>query len=320
MKISKIRHPELFQGRKKKDHYFEGWYFKAVSSDGLYTVAFIPGISINKKDPHSFIQVFISEGKDNDVKLKTNYFRFPINEFKDEISPFSIWIGKNHFSMETVSVDLKNDDFRLSGSFEISNIQPIKKTFFDPNIMGPFAYLSFMECYHGIISMNHLVNGSLKYLDKTIPFENAKGYIEKDWGRSFPKKYIWIQSNHFENENTSFMFSYATIPFMIFSFKGLIVNLLYEGKEYRFATYNGARIKEKKILGNEVQIRLKKGRTLLEVYAKSDKQIDLKSPKKGMMIEQIKEGLSGTVEIKLYHKSKLIYSDKGIHAGIEIMM
>lgn len=320
MKINRIKNPELYQGRKKKDHYFEGWYFKAVSFDGLYTVAFIPGISINKLDPHAFIQVFVSKGENNDVELKTYYFRFPIQAFRDETSPFSIWIEKNHFSLENVKANLKNDDLQLSGSFEITNIQPIKKTLFSPNIMGPFAYLSFMECNHGIISMNHLVNGSLKYMNKTISFDNAKGYIEKDWGRSFPTKYIWIQSNHFENKDTSFMFSYATIPFGIFAFKGLIVNLLFEGKEYRFATYNGARIREKRILPNDVHFKIKKGKTILEVHAKSDKQIDLKSPKKGMMIEQIKEGLSGIVEIKLYHKSKLTYQDKGNHAGIEIMM
>lgn len=47
----------LFQGHLKKKHYFEGWYFKQVTGDLLYTVAIIPGISIVKNDPHAFIQV-----------------------------------------------------------------------------------------------------------------------------------------------------------------------------------------------------------------------------------------------------------------------
>ena len=47
-----------------------------------------------------------------------------------------------------------------------------------------------MECYHGIISMNHDILGSLKYNDEDISFNKGKGYMEKDWGHSFPKLYL----------------------------------------------------------------------------------------------------------------------------------
>ena len=41
--------------------------------------------------------------------------------------------------------------------------------------------------------MNHTVNGVLMINNEEIDINNGKGYIEKDWGTSFPKKYIWIQ-------------------------------------------------------------------------------------------------------------------------------
>jgi len=320
MYLKKIKNPELFQGNKKKDHYFEGWYFKAVSSNELYSVACIPGISVNKKDPHAFIQVFISKEEHDDFSLKTHYYRFDSNEFKYSNEPFSIEIGENHFSKEILSLNLKDETMNVTGTLELRNIYSIKTSFLSPNIMGPFAYLGFMECYHGVISMSHEVHGSLIVNEETILFEKAKGYIEKDWGKSFPKQYIWIQSNHFKDSKTSFMFSYATIPFGILSFKGLIANLLYNGKEIRFATYNFSKIKLTDLKENEVKFRLKKGKYLLLAHAKSEKQIDLKSPNKGMMIDQIKEGLSGWIQIELYIKKKLVYKDIGYHAGIEIMM
>lgn len=37
------------------------------------------------------------------------------------------------------------------------------------------------------------------------------------------------------------------------------------------------------------------------------------------MIENIKEGLSGTIHLKLYKKQVLIYEDTGLNAGIELM-
>lgn len=53
--------------------------------------------------------------------------------------------------------------------------------------------------------MSSRADGSITINNKNIAFDNGVGYIEKDWGSSFPKSYIWCQGNNFENSNTSFM-------------------------------------------------------------------------------------------------------------------
>jgi hypothetical protein len=116
------------------------------------------------------------------------------------------------------------------------------------------------------------------------------------------------------------MFSYATIPFLKREFKGLIANVIYRGKEYRFATYNFTKVLRKEISDNQISFTLKKRSYRLEVKANTQHQINLVSPRNGKMIEQIKEGLSGIVELALYHKDILIFRNLGNHAGIEIMM
>ena len=63
--------------------------------------------------------------------------------------------------------------------------------------MGPFSFVPFMECYHGIISMDHSIIGELSIKGKKVDFTSGRGYIEKDWGHSFPIGYVWMQSNHF---------------------------------------------------------------------------------------------------------------------------
>ena len=63
-----------------------------------------------------------------------------------------------------------------------------------------------MECYHGILSMNHSISGDLIINNKKINFNSGRGYTEKDWGHSFPLGYVWMQSNHFSNKNISFLF------------------------------------------------------------------------------------------------------------------
>lgn len=319
MYFKKLIHPEYYQGNKKKDNYFEGWYYKLVSDNSDYTLALIPGISKNKLDPHAFIQVFISKTIGDDTKLSSQYFKYDLKEFDFSHKNFWVRIDRNYFSKSKLSLDLKNDQIKLFGTVSIHNTVPIKKSIFTPNIMGLFGYLGFMECYHGVISMTHQLDGLLKINDEIVSFKQSKGYIEKDWGKSFPREYVWLQSNHFSNPNTSLMFSYADIPFLGFYFKGLIANLIVENKEYRFATYNFSKILKEEIEANKVHYLLKKGKYKLDVVAESKTSLSLQSPKNGMMINQIKEGLSGYIHIKLYKKEKLIYEDIGKNAGIEIM-
>lgn len=319
MSIKKLTHPEYFQGDKKKDNYFEGWYYKFVSTDEKETIAFIPGVSINHEDQHAFIQVFISRHDQTDVSLTTHYFRFPFDAFSYNNESFWIKIGQNYFSNERVEIKLRHENLSITGTISIEDMTPIKRSLLTPNIMGIFGYLGFMECYHGIVSMSHKLKGKLSLNQKDVIFTKGKGYIEKDWGQSFPDAYVWIQSNHFANKDTSFMFSYASIPFLGSHFKGLIANLIYKGKEYRFATYNGSKVKHELIGHGYVHYKIKKGRFILDLEAHSSTQIALASPRNGKMIEQIKEGLSGVVSIRLYEKDQLIYEDDGYHAGIEIM-
>lgn len=316
MYFKKIKHPEFFQGNKKKNNYFEGWYYKLVSHDLKTSIAFIPGISINKKDPHAFIQVFLSTKN----QLVTHYIRYQSDSFIYSHDQFMVQIEDQLFTKNEIDISISDPQISIQGKIKLIDHIPLKNNIYAPNIMGPFAYIPFMECNHGVISMQSFLSGSLIINNETIDFTKGKAYLEKDWGKSFPSQYIWLQSNHFNDINTSIMFSYATIPFMGMSFKGLIVNLVYNNKEYRFSTYNFAKVLKKEILDNSIYFILKKGSYKLHIEAKKDREIELKSPSFGIMNQTIKEGLSGMIDIKLYDKDKLIYEDTGYQAGIEIMM
>lgn len=68
-------------------------------------------------------------------------------------------------------------------------------------------------------------------------------------GRSFPKEYIWTYCSV---PNGAVMLSVADIPFGCFHFTGVIGVVLLDGKEYRLATYLGA--KAIKIQPDEIAI------------------------------------------------------------------
>ena len=145
------------------------------------------------------------------------------------------------------------------------------------------------------------------------------GYIEKDWGISFPKSYIWCQGNNFKNSNSSFMLSIADIPFKCFNFKGVICALLVGNKEYKFTTYNNTKILEYKVNRNDINITLKKGTYTLNIKAENNTGNRLIAPVKGNMSKDIIESITSSIYINLRKENHIIFSDMSSNCGLEIV-
>lgn len=321
MWLNKITHPLIFQGNNKTENYFEGWYYKQVSKDEKTVISFIPGISLFNNDVHSFIQyIFVSFDKSNKKVIKTGYVKYKLTDFEFNNDPFSLQVANNIFTESMISIKIKDENINIEGMIKLGSLTPIKKSILTPNIMGFFAYIPKMECYHGIISMNHELSGELRINDEQIVFDNGKGYIEKDFGTSFPEKYIWIQCNNFKNVNTSIFCSIAHIPFMKKSFLGYISNLLVDGEEYRFATYNNSNFKIESITSEMIILVFKNSKSKLKIQATLRETGKLIAPRKGKMQGIVKEELSAQIKISLYNrKNEIVYEDTGYMAGVEIV-
>ena len=59
-----------------------------------------------------------------------------------------------------------------------AGITPLPFSLGSPNIMGPFAYVPFMECYHGVGSLDHAVDGEVRVADRRFIFDGGRGYLE----------------------------------------------------------------------------------------------------------------------------------------------
>lgn len=313
---NRINHPLWYQGVKKKRNYFEGWYFKQVSADKQTTLSLIPGISKSKFSPHAFLHVILA--KTGQSQPQTWYLSFDSNAFSTGDEPFFVEVGGQRFSQTEIVLRLQKDGLEMSGTIRLEDFLPIRPSGPFPTIMGPFAYVPFMECYHGVVSMDHGLSGSVAINGETIDFHGGRGYLEKDWGASFPKEYVWIQTNHFDKPGTSLMASVARIPFLGLAFSGFLVNFVMDNKEYRFATYNRSKVAKIVSKDNEASYRFTRGRDLLEIRAKSERVASLPAPKNGNMDHAIKEGLSGIVDVLLKRGDEIIYQGVGTQAGIEI--
>jgi hypothetical protein len=313
--IGRLWRPESFQGAHRKQDYFEGWYFKLIDQSRSTVLAVIPGIAIGKngQDAHAFIQLIDA------VTGKTEYFRFPFEDFSADANRFNVSIGANRFSDQGIEINLANESARISCKLQFDQIEKFPRSFFSPGIMGPFSFLPGMECYHGIVNISHTISGSLCFNGEETDMTGGEGYIEKDWGKSFPQSWIWMQANHFETRGASFMFSVARIPWLGRSFTGLISFLKTPSGFYRFATYNGGTIQRLRIAGDTITARLRNAAHTLDFTAAYTQGGILKAPKNGMMHREIEESITAEIKVSLTgRKGNTIFEGTSGRAGMEL--
>ena len=319
IKLMKIWKPEIYQGRQHPKKYFEGWYFKIVSKDEGSIFALIPGVSygIDGNEPHSFIQLI------DGINCKSLYQTYDIKDFHYSEDDFQLWIGPNYFSDREVNIDLAANSLNLKGKLNFENTAPWPVSALSPGIMGWYAFVPFMECYHGIISMKHSIGGSLTTNNSSVDFTGGRGYIEKDWGRSFPSSWIWMQSNYFEDPNVSFTASIARIPWFGRFFTGLIAGLSINGKLYRFATYTGASLEVLSLQSGNISIRISDKHMYLDIHTRESSSGKLYSPRNGSMEGVIDESMSADIHVTLgqigYSPESSIFEGTGRNGGLEIV-
>jgi tocopherol cyclase len=309
----------MFHGHGLKHNFFEGWYFKFADAAERHVWAVIPGVflaasSQSEQESHSFVQTVDGQSSE------THYHRYPLQEFWASPTDFDVRIGPNRFRSDFLSLDIARPEQTISGTLYFKGTVPWPVTLTSPGIMGWYAFVPFMECYHGVLSLDHEVFGHLKLRGQDVDFTGGRGYIEKDWGQSFPRGWVWMQTNHFAAPGTSLTASVGRIPWLRSAFRGFIIGLWHHGQLYRFATYTGANLVDLKITDTQVRMQVQDARYRLEIEAVRSKGGLVHAPFREGMLQRLSESLTAKVFVRLSQRSpsREIFSGTGRHAGLEV--
>jgi hypothetical protein len=314
-----MQNPAFFKGTRRKRRYFEGWYFKCISADRQHAVALIPGMAVDPLgNRHAFIQVIQA------VTGQTAYHRFEYRDFSAATDRLDIRIADHSFSTDGLSVQIDRPEGSVKGRLTFSDVHAFPVSRLNPGIMGPFSFVPFMECYHAIIHLYHAINGSLQINGEILSFDGGVGYIEKDYGRSFPKTYFWLQASHFEAGNASFVFSRARIPFLGREFPGFFAYFTdFTGISVRFATYNHSKLTDWAVdaAAGTCRGRLEGPEGILTFSARMAGGGRLRAPIDGLMDREIIESITARVSLRLTSPDgKVLYESSSGEAGMEISL
>ena len=251
-------------------NYFCGWYFKCQSPE--HTLAMIPAVHTSGGKRTCSIQLISDEGN----WAATLPCQRPRME-KDK--PCAVLDG-SVFREDGIHLSVHTPSLTAEGAVYFGPPTAIRY-----DIMGPFRYVPFMECRHSVFSMRHRVDGKITVNGTEYCFADAVGYIEGDRGRSFPRRYAWTQCCF---PGGSLMLSVAEIPLGPVRFTGVIGVVWLGEKEYRLATYLGARTV--KIQDGEIVVR--QGNLSLTAALLEKNAYPLRAPVSGQMERTIRESVT----------------------------
>ena len=304
-----------YQGRNRNSRYFEGWYFKQTTRDRGEAWSVIPGIARGRRrgEGYSFVQVI--EGRSG----RSWWFDYPLSAFAASSSRLDITVGPSRFSSEGIRLRLEGPDGRIESDMRFGPLTGLPPRLLAPGVMGPYSFMPFMECSHGLVSLDHEVNGSLDIEDRRVDFDGGRGYAEKDWGRSMPSRWIWTQSNNFEDRGNSFMFSVARIPWLGGAFDGFLCAALLRDKPAIMASWTGAKLERLALEDEEVEFSIVEGSTRVEARISRTRGGILRAPVDGLLSRRIAESMDATLDLRWLEGDSTLFEGRAVGAGLEVV-
>lgn len=274
---------------------FCGWYFRCQTEDR--TLALIPARHKLKGKDGGSIQIISDQG--------CAAVPFPAQAtMVDSGKPRAV-LGGNSFSPQGLSLDLQTPTLTAQGELRFGPPDPPRY-----DVMGPFRFWPRLECRHSVVSMGHTVNGVLRLNQREYRFRDGVGYIEGDRGRSFPRRYVWSQCSFGEG---SLMLSLAEIPLGPLRFTGVISVIHLRGKEYRLATYLGA----KALHIRDGLLIIRQGGLRLEAELLEKAAFPLQAPVGGEMERLIRENVCCRARYRLTENGRSILDINSDRAAFE---
>lgn len=256
---------------------FCGWYFKCQSA--TQTLVFIPAEHRSGGTRGGSLQILAG----------TESWNLPFSGAQTFVSartPEAI-LGGNRFTLRGIRLAVETPALTAQGTLRFGPLTPLSYP-----IMGPFAALPGMECSHTVASLYHRVDGCVTVNGREFRFDGGRGYLEGDRGTSFPREYLWTQGFF---PGGSLVVSAARVPLGPIAFTGVIAAIRWRQKEYRLATYRGARA----VTIQKGGLVIRQGRWELQARRLAPGGAALRAPVTGQMCRTIREQAAGPVHYRL---------------------
>lgn len=288
----------------KTADWYEWWYYKVVLPETKKAYYFVYGV-VNPMDVTGARSASRSYVDFGDFEKKF------ILEEKRSVSDFT---ASRKFTDVRVAGLGEASDRHLQGRLMSDGASAAWDLSLAPdwkfNAMGWGMHFNFLSnIYWYPAQASAVMNGWIETLKdgiaERVEVKNAPAYQDRNWGRSFPKWWTWLVSNHFPASPGTVLAAGGGRP-KVFNrselIDGLVIGLRHKGREYAFRPTDGDRVRMNVDFGRwEVNAENGNGeKIVISAYAPQDQFIDIPFITPNGQTFHDYEALLGHMSVKLY--------------------
>lgn len=285
-----INKPSSLQGSFDRKKYFEGWFHKIYSAKYKTSFILIYGYTTGNSDKKfGFIQVHIPN-------QQVLIMYFDKNEVFCDPNKHVVRMGEHIFTSNKIDINTKEMGIQL----HLTDNQSIR-TF--KNSMGYNYVIPNLPCYHAILNKSHLVSGEIRTEKTNFVMDQDMGYLEKNWGTSFPENYIWLHAVDPTNAEVNLLFSQAEIKWMGGAFLRHLGYLNFENECIDLRQLENPIVSNSFVNPEKQLIHISSKLIELEISIVLGEQVLFKGPEDGALQRDIIHYTDAIIEVKLKRNS-----------------
>lgn len=309
-------------GKVKKTPWFEWWYYKVVIPETKESFFFVYGV-VNPWDTEHVLKGSRAAIGFGDFTQKYQIEKdLPVKDFNSSYSRTYVEVGNNWATDTYLKGDIQNEN----GDKASWNISMKRKWTYNATSWATGKMITNIEWYPA--QADATCSGEVFSNGKLHKFTNAPCYQDRNWGKSFPKWWTWIVSNHFKGHPDTALAIGGGKPKFLNKYdplESVSIGLRHKGVDYTFRPNEFNDVKININFGTwEVTGINKNVKIEVSAYAPKEDFMDLQFMTPQGEVFHDYETLTGKVTVKLYKKKskfskkwKLIETLTSDFAGIE---
>lgn len=278
------------------DPFYEGWYHKISLPRQHDAFFFIYGV-VNPRPGSAYpSEAFVYCGRGS--TLQTVYRSFPVEQFSAATEFRDVRIGeKNRATAFRFAGELKDDGHWCRWDVDLADGAAWKET------MGWLTGQPNLETSWTVGTITARATGVIEFDGERFRFDDGLGYGDHNWGRIFPRQWIWLQANTFSEPATALAVSGGTVDVGGTETEAYMIGLWRHGQLTTFRTQDLDRIACQASPGNWRVVGEGEGRRI-EIAASCDTGtfFHLLAPTEQGMRPRARESLLGQVEVTLFEQ------------------
>lgn len=287
----RIFKPTTLRGNLEHKTFFEGWFQKIYSKEYNSSFVIIYGYATrNTEDKFGFIQILFPN-------KTTEIIYFNRNEFSCDPDSHIVRMGENLLTTEIIQINTKDLIIHL----KLMN-NHVSKTF--KNSMGYNYFLPNLPCYHAVLNTGHLVSGEIKQKNERFIIKNELGYLEKNWGTSFPETYYWLHAVDPNDPQVSILFSRAEIDWIGKKFIRHVGHLRFDEKQVDIRSLKNVTVSILSSCKDKHEIRIASKTLQMEISITHNNNVRFKGPFNGKLSRDIIHFPDSIIQIRLSENNK----------------